>query len=256
MAASISVQKSIDDPYRTFLVDITATANLLEECRKHNTRLVFVSTCMVYAPADDGPIDERHPVQCSSPYAASKLAAEKLVESYNHAYGLWTVTLRPFNTYGPKQGFGSEGGVIARFLWQRLSGKPITVFGDGKQMRDFMYVADCARFIVIAGFKPDINGLTINAGSGKAISIDELAKLIAPSEDEIRYVKHPHPRSEKRSLVCDYSLARKLLDWTPTVDLEAGLMLTESWLQHSLMRTEDRGGTGIATVERAQQPSA
>jgi len=247
LAASVSVQKSIDDPAEGFLKDVAATFNLLDECRMHGTRLVYVSTCMVYAPAEDRAIDELHPIQCSSPYAASKLASERLVESYNHAYGLWTVTLRPFNTYGPNQRFDEGGGVVSRFLWRRLTGEPITIFGDGRQERDLMYVTDCARFIVNAGFNLNLNGLTLNAGSGRAISIRELARLISSNEADVKYVEHPHSDSEKRRLVCDYSLANRLLGWSPVVGLEQGLALTEGWIKESYRRMkEEVGEAGIA----------
>jgi len=230
LAASISVQRSIDDPRETFDNDVVATFNLLEECRAHGTKMVYVSTCMVYAPAHNRPINEFHPTQCASPYAAAKLAGEKLVESYHHAYGLQTVILRPFNTYGPRQRLDGEGGVIAKFLWQKLSGEPITVFGDGSQTRDFTYVEDCARFIVMAGLESELNGFILNAGTGRDVPIRKLAEIIAADKVEIRFVPHPHPQSEKQRLVCDYSLAKNMLGWRPSVELEQGLALTESWL--------------------------
>lgn len=241
LAASISVQRSIDDPEGTCIGDIVATFNLLEECRKYGTRMVYVSTCMVYAPSEDGAIDESHPIQCASPYAASKVACEKLVESYNRAYGLWTVTLRPFNTYGPGQRFDGEGGVVIKFLYQKAKGKAITVYGDGLQTRDFMYVTDCARFIAQAGLEPALNGMVLNAGSGRDISIIKLAELISFGDVEIKHLPHPHPQSEKKRLICDYSLANQFLGWKPVIELEEGLMLTASWLESELVKEEASG---------------
>jgi len=241
LAASISVQKSIDDPESAYLGDVVATFNLLEECRKYKTRVVYVSTCMVYAPAASNLIDEFHPVQCASPYAASKISCEKLVESYHHTYGLWTLILRPFNTYGPGQRFDGEGGVIVKFLNQKMADGEITVYGDGLQTRDFMYVTDCARFIAQSGLELGLDGLVLNAGTGRDITIREVAELVASDGTTIRHLPHPHPQSEKKKLCCNYTLAYQLLGWLPLIGLEEGLLLTASWLESELIKGKESG---------------
>ncbi len=124
LAASISVQDSIDDPATTFDNDVVGTFNLLEAARSAGTRFLFMSTCMVYdRAARPSGIDEDHPTKPASPYAASKLAGEALTLSYHHAYGLPTTVIRPFNTYGPFQRSVGEGGVVAIFTRRSLAGE-------------------------------------------------------------------------------------------------------------------------------------
>ncbi|MFI5227273.1 MAG: NAD-dependent epimerase/dehydratase family protein, partial [Candidatus Limnocylindrales bacterium] len=122
LAASISVQDSIDDPATTFENDVVGTFNLLEAARPRRTRFLFMSTCMVYDRATSAAgIDEDHPTKPASPYAASKLASEALTLSYHHAYGMATTVVRPFNTYGPFQRSVGEGGVVAIFTRRALA---------------------------------------------------------------------------------------------------------------------------------------
>lgn len=237
LAASINVQDSIDDPGETFANDVAGTFNVLEECRKNKTRVVFVSTCMVYGWAgEDQAIDEKHPVKPASPYAAAKLAGEALVLSYYHAYGLPAVVLRPFNTYGPFQKAGGEGGVVAIFTKRSLTGDQLAIYGDGTQTRDFLYVEDCARFIVAAGITEGVAGEVINAGSGRDITVNDLARLICPDEDRIVHVPHIHPQSEIKKLLGDAGKGKRLLGWQPKVSLEEGLARTRVWME--------KGGTG------------
>ncbi len=148
LAASISVQDSIDDPATTFENDVVGTFNLLEGARASGARLLFMSTCMVYdrASTPEG-IAETHPTKPASPYAASKLSGEALTLSYFHAYGLPTIVIRPFNTYGPFQRSVGEGGVVAIFTRRSLLGEELRIYGDGTQTRDLLYVEDCARFV-------------------------------------------------------------------------------------------------------------
>lgn len=229
LAASINVQESIDCPRKIFEEDVVATFKILEEARVSNTRFVFVSTCMVYRRAEKGAIDELHPTLPLSPYAGAKLASEEMVTSYYHAYGMPTVILRPFNTYGPFQKTSGEGGVIATFLGNIKRGLPLYIYGDGTQTRDFVYVEDCARFIYLAGIKERAIGEIINAGTGKDISIKDLAQKIDASA-KIEYLPHHHPQAEIMKMVCDYTKARDILSWEPEIPLEEGLKLTRDWV--------------------------
>ncbi len=231
LAAQINVQKSIDNPRETFQINIVGTYNLLEMCRRHDTKLVFVSTCMVYDSAKKAAISETHPLKPKSPYASSKLAGEELVLSYFRTYGLPVVVTRPFNTYGPYQRSDAEGGVVSIFIREKLEGKPITVFGDGKQTRDLLYVEDCADFLFRAMSNKKAVGEVINAGTGQDISINRLAFLICRDKKRIRHVRHPHPQAEIRKLVCDYSKAKKLLGWRPKTDLNQGIKKTTEWMK-------------------------
>lgn len=231
LAASINVQDSIDDPRTTFANDVTGTFNILEECRRQNIKMVFMSTCMVYERSmDETGITEEHPVKPASPYAASKLAGEALTLSYYHAYGLPTVVVRPFNTYGPFQKSSGEGGVVAIFIQRELAGKELNIYGDGTQTRDLLYVEDCADFVIRAGMDKRANGQVLNAGLGRDISVNELARMIGGNAGNIRHVAHIHPQSEIQKLLCDYSKARELLDWQPWISLEEGLQRTREWM--------------------------
>ena len=235
LAASISVQDSIDDPATTFDNDVLGTYNLLEAARAQRTRFLFMSTCMVYdrATTPDG-IDEDHPTEPRSPYAASKLAGEALTLSYHHAYGLPTTVIRPFNTYGPFQRSVGEGGVVAIFTRRALAGEPLVIYGDGTQTRDLLYVTDCARFVADALLSDAAVGRVLNAGTGADVSINALAAAIQPDAARIEHVDHIHPQSEIAVLRCDPRRAAAVLGWRPLVPLAEGLALTRDWLAERL----------------------
>lgn len=232
LGASINVQDSIDDPRTTFKNDTVGTFYILEQCRKHQVKVVFMSTCMVYDRSNnERGITEEHPTKPASPYAGAKIAAENMVLSYYHAYGLPTVVIRPFNTYGPFQKTGGEGGVVAIFIKKKLDGEVLNIYGDGTQTRDLLYVDDCARFVVEAGYYDAVNGQIVNAGLGRDISINDLAKLIVGDESRIKHVEHIHPQSEIQKLLCNYNKAKKILGWEPQVSLEEGIARTEAWIK-------------------------
>lgn len=234
LGASINVQDSIDDPRTTFNNDTVGTFYILEQCRKHNVKVVFMSTCMVYDRClDASGITEMHPIKPASPYAGSKIAAENMVLSYYHAYGLPTVVIRPFNTYGPYQKTGGEGGVVAIFIKKKLSEETLSIYGEGTQTRDLLYVDDCADFVVQAGYSDQVNGEIVNAGLGKDISVNDLAMLIVEDPARIEHVEHIHPQSEIKKLLCNYDKAKNLLGWEPKISLEEGIRRTEQWIKPS-----------------------
>jgi len=231
LGASINVQDSIDDPRTTFNNDTVGTFFILEQCKKFNTKVVFMSTCMVYDRCvNEKGIDEHHPTKPASPYAGAKIGAENMVLSYYHAYDLPTVVIRPFNTYGPFQKTGGEGGVVAIFIKNELDGKTLNIYGSGTQTRDLLYVEDCARFVAEAGFNDAVNGEIVNAGLGSDISVNDLAKLIVKDSERIKHVEHIHPQSEIEKLLCNSAKAKQLLDWQPEVSLEEGIALTRHWI--------------------------
>lgn len=232
LGASINVQDSIDDPRTTFYNDTLGTFFVLEQCRKHNVKVVFMSTCMVYDRCDDeSGITEKYPIKPASPYAGSKIAAENMVLSYYHAYNLPVVVIRPFNTYGPFQKTGGEGGVVAIFIKNKINGKDVNIYGEGTQTRDLLYVDDCARFVVETGYSDKVNGHIVNAGLGRDISVNDLARLIVQNADRIKHVPHIHPQSEIQKLLCNYDRAKELLGWEPQVSLEEGIQKTEEWIK-------------------------
>jgi len=229
LAAQINVQESIENPQKAFSVNLEGARNILEAAKRQSTKVIVVSTCMVY---DSGTaISETHRVNPKSPYAESKLRAEKLALEYWQKYKLPVTVLRPFNTYGPFQRTDAEGGVISIFLKNCINNEPISIFGSGEQTRDFLFVEDCASFILEAALSNDAVGEIINAGTGREISINRLAKMISPHK--IRYTRHPHPQSEIMRLVCDYSKARKLLGWKPQTPLEEGIKKLNDWLRNN-----------------------
>lgn len=232
LGASINVQDSIDDPLTTFNNDTLGTFYVLEQCRMHQVKIVFMSTCMVYDRClDDTGITERHPTKPASPYAGAKIGAENMVLSYYYAYNMPAVVIRPFNTYGPFQKSSGEGGVVSIFIQRKLAGETLSIYGEGTQTRDLLYVEDCARFVAEAGYSDKVNGEIVNAGLGRDITVNDLAKLIVQDETRIRHVKHIHPQSEIQKLLCNYDKARSLLAWSPQVSLEEGIRRTEEWIR-------------------------
>ena len=232
LAAEIDVQESLEDPDSHFRTNVVGTQHVLEACRRTDTRLGLVGTCMVYDMADsEAGIDESHPVKPASPYAGSKLAAENLAESYYHGYDLPVTILRPFNTYGPFQKTGMAGGVVSIFTSRDINNEQLKIFGDGTQTRDLLYATDCARFIVEGTFSDAAVGEVLNAGTGSDISINDLADLVATDGTEITHVEHHHPQSEVPKLRCDPTKANEVLGWEPTVSLEEGVERLREWLQ-------------------------
>ena len=231
LAASISVQDSIDDPGTTFENDVVGTFQLLEGARASGARLLFMSTCMVYdrATTPDG-IAETHPTKPASPYAAAKLSGEALTLAYFHAYGLPTTVVRPFNTYGPFQRSVGEGGVVAIFTRLSLRGETLRIYGDGSQTRDLLYATDCARFVCDALISDAATGRILNAGTGRDVSVNDLAAMVEQDPARIVHVEHIHPQSEIAVLRCDAREAGRILGWRPQVTLEEGLGQVRSWM--------------------------
>ncbi|MCY6353992.1 dTDP-glucose 4,6-dehydratase [Clostridium sp. ZS2-4] len=255
LAASINVQDSIDDPTTTFYNDTVGTFNILEKAKiqmfgknakmngekwvideKEETKpckVVFMSTCMVYDKAGEEGVCEFHMTKPVSPYGGAKIAAENMVLSYYNAYKLPTVVIRPFNTYGPFQKTGGEGGVVAIFIKNALDNKTLNIYGTGEQTRDLLYVKDCAKFVVMAGYSDKVNGEIVNAGTGRDVSINELAEIISKERVDIKHVEHIHPQSEIMKLKCNYEKAEKLLEWKTQYTLEEGIKETEEWIKNT-----------------------
>ncbi len=237
LAADVAVGASVRDPSAAVRANLLGTLAVAETARRWDLRLVLVSTCHVYAAAD-APLDEDAPAIPASPYAASKLAAEVIAQSYARTYGLRLTTVRPFNVYGPWQRDDAEGGVVARFLSRDLAGASLEVHGGGAQTRDFVYVEDCARGIVDAAIEAAV-GRVLNLASGAETSIAELARLVTGDPTRVRFVPHPHPEAEVARYIGDAALARALLGWEPRVDLVDGLARTRAWFVHHARSATD-----------------
>lgn len=238
LAALIAIPYSYFAPAQYVAVNCGGTLNLLEAALVHGVeRFVHTSTSEVYGTAQYIPIDENHPLKGQSPYAASKIGADKLVESYHLSFGLPAVTVRPFNTYGPRQ---SARAVIPTIISQALSGE-IIYLGSLEPRRDLNYVSDTINGFIKAGTESRAIGQVINLGSGHSVSIGELTQMILnqigiDKEIVVSSERCRPENSEVWHLECDNSKAQKLLGWRPEVSLPEGLQRTIAYLDANLER--------------------
>jgi len=234
LAALISIPYSYVAPSAYVQTNVVGTLNVLEACRFHGTpRLVHTSTSECYGTAQYTPIDEDHPLQGQSPYSASKIGADKLVESYFLSFNLPVATLRPFNTFGPRQ---SARAVIPSILAQLLAGARELRLGDVSPVRDMNFVGNTVDGYVRLAECDAALGKVVNVGTGRGVSIGEIAELamqvvgrrtpIVTDSQRIRPAG-----SEVRLLLCNYSRAQELLGWQPGVGLEAGLEQTARFIK-------------------------
>ncbi|HMF50125.1 MAG TPA: GDP-mannose 4,6-dehydratase [Candidatus Saccharimonadales bacterium] len=243
LAALIGIPYSYQAPSSYVATNVGGTLNILEACRQARSRRVIVtSTSEVYGTARYTPIDESHPLQAQSPYAATKIAADKLAEAYFCSYDLPVVTLRPFNTYGPRQ---SARAVIPTVLAQALAGAKEIRLGNLHPERDLTYVEDTARAFFLAGETPGLEGQTIHFGHGKSISIGELARrcldVIGSDARVVGADERQRPeKSEVNLLLCDASKAKALLAWEPQVSLDEGLGRTADYMRVHLKKYQNR----------------
>jgi dTDP-glucose 4,6-dehydratase len=238
LGALIAIPYSYVHPRETIDTNVTGTLNVLMAAREHGTRrIVHTSTSEVYGTARFVPITESHPLQGQSPYSASKIGADKIVESFHLSFGLPTVTVRPFNTYGPRQ---SARAVIPATIVQALT-QPVVRLGDLRPTRDLNYVGDTVAGFLRAGAVDAAIGKTINLSNNDEISIGALAqKIIAiigrPLEIETDAARLRPTGSEVLQLHGDNTLARELLGWQPQVGLDEGLRRTVEWISQHLDR--------------------
>ncbi|AEB09006.1 GDP-mannose 4,6-dehydratase [Desulfobacca acetoxidans] len=236
LAALIAIPYSYIAPANYVTVNCGGTLNLLEAARQHRVRrFVHTSTSETYGTARYTPIDEEHPLKGQSPYSASKIGADKLAESYFLSFGTPVSTIRPFNTYGPRQ---SARAVIPTIISQGLSGNIIRL-GSLTPLRDLNFVSDTvAGFLKVAESDAAV-GQVINVGSGKSVSIGQLAymiiTLLGGNKEIICEDQRVRPEaSEVMELLCDYSKAKALLDWEPMISLEEGLSHTIAFIRENL----------------------
>jgi len=228
LAALIGIPYSYVAPHSYVRTNIEGTVNVLEAVRTCGVeRMIHTSTSEAYGTALYAPIDERHPLQGQSPYSASKISADKLAESYHRAFGVPVATLRPFNTYGPRQ---SARAVIPTIVSQALT-QPEIRLGSLTPVRDLTYVKDTARAFLKVAESDAAIGQTVNAGTGTGITIGDLAQLILRLMDVSKPIVQDDDRvrpeaSEVLRLVCDNRLAAELVDWRPEYRLETGLRET------------------------------
>lgn len=234
LAAQIDVRRSVEDPVHDARVNVLGTVRLLESCRRHGVRKVVFATsggCIYGEPAlADLPVAETYDGHPHSPYGASKRGVEEYLHTYAALYGLRWTALALANVYGPRQDPRGEAGVVSIFGGLMLAGEPVTVYGDGEQTRDFVYVGDVVDAFVRAADVGD--GLRCNIGTGERTSVNDLVAALA---DLTGYRATPQVAAaregELQHSALDASRAAAELGWKPRVPLREGLAHTLDWLR-------------------------
>ena len=238
LAAQMDVRRSVADPVFDANTNVVGTLNLLEAVRAsgRRTRTVFSSTGgALYGEFTTPPNEETFVKDPESPYAISKLAAEHYLAYYGRVHGLENVALRFGNVYGPRQDPHGEAGVVAIFCGRILSGEPLTVFGDGEQTRDYVYVGDVANATFMAATaqlpaqaKLDSRAFNIGTGAGRSVlDLVETLRRVSGRDAEVRFA--PRRPGEQQHSSLRIEKARRELGWTPEISLEEGLRRTFEW---------------------------
>ncbi len=236
LAAQIHVDRSYIEPKLTYEINVIGTQNVLEVARIYDAKkVIYASSSEVYGSAQYVPIDEKHPLNAPHPYGASKIAADRMCHAYIQTYGMDIAILRLFNIFGPRQRDIGYGGVISIFTRRVLNDTPPIIYGDGLQTRDYTYIDDAVRaYDLVLNHKEPI-AEPINFGSGREISILNLANMIIEfcGKKGSLNPTHVEPRiGEVKRLISDASKARKLLGWAPKYDFEQGLKEFVCWYQN------------------------
>lgn len=233
LAADAYVPNSFTHPLEVMETNVLGTLNMLHAVMetKCTKRIVCTSSSEIYGMTIGGGIDEEHPLYPSSPYAASKVAADRYCYAYWNTYHIPVAIIRPFNTYGPRHTYD----VIPKFIELALNGETLTIHGDGKQSRDFTYVDDMIDAFLIMGSHTAAVGKAVNFGTGKDINVNYIAKKIKDISESNCDIIHTADRtSQVRKLKCDYSLAKKLLGWKPKIGIDEGLRRNIEWAKENL----------------------
>lgn len=238
LAGQTSHLDSMSDPQTDLDINATAQLSILEACRKANPtiKIVFASTRQLYGKPDYLPVDEKHPIRPVDVNGINKLAGEWYHLLYNNVHGIRACALRLTNTYGPRMRVKDARQTFLG-IWVRLliEGKPIKVFGDGLQLRDFNYVDDCVDAILMAGANESANGKAFNLGSSEIINLKELAEMMVNLGYGGTFELVPFPPERKAIDIGDYysdfSLITKELGWQPKVGLQEGLLRTMAYYQ-------------------------
>jgi NAD dependent epimerase/dehydratase len=238
LGAQIAIPYSYVNPRDFFEVNVLGSLNVAQAGLRHGVqRIVHTSTSEVYGSAQSVPITEAHPLEPQSPYAASKLAADKLMDSYHRSFDLPVSVLRPFNTYGPRQ---SARAIIPTIISQALAGSTLRL-GSLHPRRDLTFVEDTAAGFVAAATSEAAVGRTIQLGTNHDVSIGDLVDMVAEVLGQELTVETDPARvrpdkSEVERLISGPELARELLGWEPTVDLREGLSRTIEWIERNTHR--------------------
>jgi UDP-glucose 4-epimerase len=244
LAAELEVYKGIKDAKKDARINILGTLNVLNVALKNQVeKVLFASSGAVYGEAKYLPIDEKHPLEPHWPYGVSKLSAERYVIQYYKLFGLNTVAFRYGIVYGPREWFGRVLTMFVKRVF--IENKPPVVFGEGLQTRDFVYVKDIAKAHMLALEKPEASGHVLNLGSGKGISIKELATIVVEMANKKFDVIYDNPpegsasrfqperirlQGELKNFVLDSHKAKEILGWVPQTDFAYGLTKEIEWI--------------------------
>ena len=231
LAAQIHVDKSIKSPQETIDINVGGTLNILEACKKYDKKMVFASSSEVYGTSQADFMDEEHPLDAQSPYAASKVAGDRLCKSYYDTFNTQVSILRNFNTFGEWQNDTSYGGVIAIFTRRALTGKDLYIYGSGAQRRDYMYVDDAIAGYRLCAENTAFVGRPVNIGTGTTITINELAELIIKITKSKSKVIHTDPRPGEVERLCADTTLAKSHGFVCKTDFEQDLNKYVRWYQ-------------------------
>jgi UDP-glucose 4-epimerase len=225
LAARTSVVGSIEDPLLDMDTNVRGTLTILEACRGSNIqRLVYVSSAAVYGDVKKLPVDEDSSLNPGSPYAVSKMTAEKYCLIYQKVYNLPVAAVRCFNIYGPRQSAGAYANAISIFLRNIVKGEPLTIYGDGEQTRDLVYIDDAASGCLAAAASPGAVGGVFNIASGTAVTVNRLVKIILKVTGENPVINHSTARAgEIRYSQARIAKAANVLGYKPQTTLESGI---------------------------------
>lgn len=229
LAAEAYVPKSFTQPLDVYDVNLTGTLYVLEAARElpNLQRVVITSSSEVYGSYSH-PISEQNLLNPTSPYGASKVAADRSAYAWRVTYGLPVSIIRPFNTYGPRHTYD----VIPKFIDLALQGKPLTIYGTGLQSRDFTYVSDTVNGFMLMGIHPNAVGQVVNFGAGTEITIKQIAEDVVRLCGSTSSISYDASRlAEVGTLTCDSSTAKGLFGWEPIVSLEEGLTANIEWMK-------------------------
>ncbi|MBI2549634.1 GDP-mannose 4,6-dehydratase [Candidatus Woesearchaeota archaeon] len=242
LAGQVDHHRSIERPFEDLDIRCNGTLALLEACRKNNdnAKIVYTGTRAEYGAVKKIPVAEETPTKPLGMYAITSLAAENMMLMYNKLYGLRICCLRITNTYGPRHQMKLPYGIVNWFVRLAMDNKPITVMGDGKVLRDYLYVEDCCEALIAAAASERANGEAFNVATGKGTSFLELAKEVirANGGGSSRFV--PYPKETKQlepgDFVADIRKVKKLLEWEPKTGLAEGLKATINFYRKNKSR--------------------
>jgi UDP-glucose 4-epimerase len=230
--AVIPLPASLLDPKRVVDKNVLMTTTLCEMARAGRIRrLIHFSSSEAYGTARDVPMTEDHPLEAETPYAASKVAADSVVLSYHRTFGIDAAILRPFNNFGPRQNDKAYAGVIPIVITRAMAKRPATIFGDGEQTRDFIYVGDTARAALLLAERDGLGGQVFNIGSGRETSVNTLVRLILDVMrcPDLPVEYGPERPGDVRRHCAGVERAERALGFAPKVNLREGMERTVAW---------------------------